>query len=104
MKQVIFLFALVATISFASCMKMDPVGCIATSTPTTGKVGVSLTFTSCSTDAHHEEWDFGDAATATGTTATHSYSKAGTFTVTLNALNEAKTKSSIKTQTITIAP
>ena len=104
MKQVFFLFALVATISFASCMKMNPVGCIAASTLTTGKVGASLTFTSCSTDAHHEEWDFGDAATATGTTVTHAYSKAGTFTVKLTALNEAKTKSDSKTATITITP
>lgn len=102
MKNVLFLFALVATISLVSCHKAAPVGCIATSTPTTGKVGASLTFTSCSTDAHHEEWDFGDAATTTGTTVTHAYSKAGTFTVTLNALNADKTKSSIKTQTITI--
>jgi PKD repeat protein len=103
MKQVFFLFAFVATISFASCMKMDPVACLS-NTPTTGKVGASLTFTSCSTDAHHEEWDFGDAATTTGTTVTHAYSKAGTFTVKLTALNEAKTKSDSKTATITIAP
>ncbi len=104
MKQVFFLFALVATISFTNCMKMNPVACLATANPTTGKVGVSLSFASCSTDAHHEEWDFGDAATTTGTTVTHAYSKAGTFTVKLTALNEAKTKSDSKTATITITP
>lgn len=104
MKQVFFLFALVATISFASCHKADPVGCLATTNPTTGKVGASLTFASCSTDAHHEEWDFGDAATTTGTTVTHAYSKAGTFTVKLTAYNEAKTKSDLKTATVTITP
>lgn len=102
MKKVLFFLVFGALFTFSNCMKMDPVGCIATSTPTTGKVGVSLTFTSCSTDVHHEEWDFGDAATATGTTVTHAYSKAGTFTVKLVAYNEAKTKSDAKTQTITI--
>ncbi len=104
MKQVFFLFALVATIAFTSCSKANPVGCLATTNPTTGKVGASLTFASCSTDAHHEEWDFGDAATTTGTTVTHAYSKAGTFTVKLVAYNADKTKMDAKTATITIAP
>lgn len=104
MKKILFLCAFAATITFTNCMKMDPVACLATANPTTGKVGASLSFTSCSTDAHHEEWDFGDAATTTGTTVTHAYSKAGTFTVKLTALNEAKTKSDSKTTTITITP
>jgi PKD repeat protein len=101
MKKIFFLFALVATISLASCMKMNPVACFS-NVPTTGKVGTSLTFASCSTDAHHEEWDFGDAATTTGTTVTHAYSKAGTFTVKLAAYNADKTKSDTKTTSITI--
>jgi PKD repeat protein len=101
MKKVLFLLAFTVSMALTSCMK-DPIGCIDGATPTTGKVGVSLTFKSCSTGAHHEEWDFGDAATATGTTVTHAYSKAGTFTVKLAAYNEAKTKSDAKTQTITI--
>ena len=100
MKKILFLLAVVATISLTSCMK-DPSACLS-NIPTTGKVGVSLTFTSCSSSAHHEEWDFCDAATTTGTTVTHAYSKAGTFTVKLTALNEAKTKSDSKTATITI--
>ncbi|MFM2268665.1 MAG: hypothetical protein RL757_2106 [Bacteroidota bacterium] len=104
MKKVFFLFALVATITVTSCKKANPVACLATTNPTTGKVGASLTFASCSTDAHHEEWDFGDAATTTGTTVTHAYSKVGTFTVKLTALNEAKTLSDSKSVTITIAP
>lgn len=102
MKKILFLLAVGAMFTFTNCMKMDPVACLATTNPTTGKVGTSLSFTSCSTDAHHEEWDFGDAATATGTTVTHAYSKAGTFTVKLAAYNEDKTKSDSKTVSITI--
>ncbi len=102
MKKIMFLLAFLATISFTNCHKAAPVACVATTTPTTGKIGVSLTFTSCSTDAHHEEWDFGDAATATGTTVTHAYNKAGTFTVKMTAYNSDKSKSDAKTQTITI--
>ena len=102
MRKILFLLAVVATITLTTnCHKATPVACLS-NTPATGKVGVSLTFTSCSTDAHHEEWDFGDAATATGTTVTHAYSKAGTFTVKMTALNGAKTKSDSKTATITI--
>jgi PKD repeat protein len=104
MKKLLFLLAVGAMFTFTNCMKMDPVGCLATANPTTGKVGTSLSFTSCSTDAHHEEWDFGDAATATGTTVTHAYSKAGTFTVKLVAYNADKSKSDTKTSSITIAP
>lgn len=103
MKKILFLCALVVTFSFTSCMKMDPVGCLATGNPTTGKVGTSLTFVSCSTDAHHEEWDFGDAATSTGTTVTHAYSKVGTFTVKLTAYNADKTKMDAKMQTVLIS-
>lgn len=103
MKQVFFLFALVVTISLVSCSKAAPVACLS-NVPTTGKVGASLTFKSCSTDAHHEEWDFGDAATSTGTTVTHAYSKAGTFTLKLVAYSADKSKSDTKTATITITP
>ncbi len=103
MKKLLFLLAVGAMFTFTNCMKMDPVGCLATANPTTGKVGTSLSFTSCSTDAHHEEWDFGDAATSTGTTVTHAYSKAGTFTVKLTAYNAAKTKMDAKMQTVVIS-
>lgn len=106
MKKVLFLFAFVATVltvSLISCTKASPVSCFVTTNPTTGKVGASLTFASCSTDAHHEEWDFGDAAVATGTTVAHAYSKAGTFTVKLVAYNADKTKSDSKTATVVIS-
>lgn len=36
-------------------------------------------------------WDFGDGATATGLTATHSYAKAGAYTVTFMASNDGGT-------------
>ncbi len=104
MKKVLFLFSFAAMLFFTNCHKETPVACISSDTPTTGKVGVSLTFKSCSTGAHHDEWDFGDAATAIGTTATHAYSKAGTFTVKITSLNADKSKSDSKSQTITITP
>lgn len=101
MKNVILFFALVTITMMSSCHKGTPVACL--NVPTTGKVGTSLTFKGCSTDAHHEEWDFGDAATATGPTVTHAYNKAGTFTIKLTAYNADKSKSDSKTATITVS-
>lgn len=44
-------------------------------------------------------WNFGDGATATGLTATHSYAKAGAYTVTFMASNDGGTD----TKTVTVA-
>lgn len=101
MKKLVILLAFAMAFITSSCHKENPVACL--NVPSTGKVGTSLTFTGCSTGAHHEEWDFGDAATATGSTVTHAYNKAGTYTVKLTAYNEAKSKSDTKTASITIS-
>lgn len=88
-----------AMFSITSCMK-KPVACIDAST--TGSVGQSIPFTSCSTNAHHLEWNFGDDATSTETSPTHIYNAAGTYTVKLKAMSKNMKKMDEKTQTITI--
>jgi cytochrome c len=101
MKQVLFLFALTATVMLSNCHTAAPVACA--NVPTTGKTGTSITFTGCSTDAHHEEWNFGDAGTATGASVTHAYNTAGTYNVKLTAYNSDKSKSDAVTKTIVIS-
>lgn len=88
MKTKIFsILAIVLAISFlTSCMK-KPVACMDASA-TTITAGQTITFTSCSTDAHHVEWDFGDGATAMGESVTHTYNNAGTYSVMITAMSE----------------
>ena len=100
MKRVLFLLAFSTILIFTNCHKASPVACA--TIPTTGKVGTSITFVSCSTDAHHIDWDFGNSAKATGTTVTQAYNTVGTYTVKMTAWNEAKTKSDSKMASITI--
>lgn len=103
MKQIIYSFIAFSLLTMVSCSKETPVACLTSANLTTGKVGVSLTFESCSTGAHHEEWDFGDTTTGTGTKVAHSYSKAGSYTVKLTAYNSDKSLSDTKTSTVTIS-
>ncbi len=49
-------------------------------------------------------WDFGDAATGTGITASHSYLKAGTYQVTLTVLDSDGAATSIKKPVTVTAP
>ncbi len=55
--------------------------------PSSGNSPLDVAFTSTSTDpdgdALDHTWYFGDGATATGATATHTYTEAGTYTATL---------------------
>ncbi|MFT4297059.1 MAG: PKD domain-containing protein [Micropruina sp.] len=48
-------------------------------------------------------WDFGDAATATGVTASHSYANGGSYTVTLT-VTDAQGLTNTTTQTVVAAP
>lgn len=58
---------------------------------TSVEIGTEITFTSTSTDTDGEiashEWDFGDEASGEGVTATHTFAAAGTYTVTLMAVD-----------------
>src|SRR5262249_58404156 len=49
------------------------------------------------------EWDFGDGATATGTTASHSYASSGTYTAELTVRDDYGASGS-SSQTITVNP
>lgn len=46
------------------------------------------------------EWSFGDGGTATGTTASHAFNKAGTYTVTLNVTDSNGQRSSASVQIV----
>lgn len=77
--------------------------------PTTGTIGVPVTFDSSSSTGTiaTRNWNFGDTANttgvdATGTTATHSYATAGTFPVKLTVIDGAGVSTS-KTQNIVIS-
>ncbi len=55
---------------------------------TSGTTPLTVTFTDLSTNGPTTwEWDFGDGTTATSQNPTHTYSAAGTYTVSLNASN-----------------
>lgn len=74
-----------------------PVDVFSVSCPATLTVNETGTFTAdvdmdASAPAEYR-WDFGDGATALGTTATHSFASAGTYTVTFTASNEGSTDS-----------
>jgi PKD repeat protein len=49
-------------------------------------------------------WDFGDASTATGKTATHSYDKAGTYTVSLTVTDDKGATGTKTAQVVVTAP
>ena len=48
-------------------------------------------------------WNFGDGTLADGALVTHSYSQAGTYTVTLKTTDDAGRKSTLTSQTITVS-
>jgi PKD repeat protein len=72
--------------------------------PTTGAVPLSVTFTDQSSDSPTSwEWDFDDDGTVDSTTQnpSHTYSTAGTYTVTLTATNTAGSDSLTRSSLIT---
>ena len=69
------------------------------------QTGDSVRFTDTSAgDVSSASWDFGDGRTATGTSATHSYTSAGTYTVRMTSSGPGGSNSSTKTITVTAPP
>ncbi|MGF7117586.1 chitobiase/beta-hexosaminidase C-terminal domain-containing protein [Methanobacterium oryzae] len=70
---------------------------------TSGSNSLTVNFTDTSTNYPLSWlWDFGDGTTSTEQNPTHTYSKAGTYTVTLTAANPAGSDDEIKTNYITV--
>ena len=78
--------------------------------PTTGAAENVLTFTASATDPGSLDtaagfaynWNFGDGTTATGATASHIYSAAGTYTVSVTATDKDGGVSTAAKQAVTI--
>lgn len=94
----IFFIAIVAGF-MTSCMK-DPVACI--DAPATATVNQVITFTNCSTDAHHLEWTFGDGVTSSDPDPTHAYLNAGTYLVTLTAMTKNMKMEDVVTHSVVV--
>jgi len=81
-----------------------------TYSPSSPQTGQQVTFsasTSGGTAPYTFSWNFGDGSTGTGTTASHAYSAAGTFTVILTVKDEGtpqQTATSQQTVTVTSPP
>jgi serine protease len=69
--------------------------------------GLTASFTDTSTDSGgtitSHSWNFGDGATSTATSPSHTYASAGTYSVTETVTDSASGKSSSKTASVTVA-
>jgi len=75
-----------------------------TATPLTGVRPLSVAFTDTSTNAPTSwAWTFGDGGTSSAQNPTHSYTVAGTYTVTLIATNAAGSNTKTRTAYVTVA-
>ena len=86
-----------------------PVMVMAIDGPSTLETNQTGTFTATTNDMSASKpveyrWDFGDGSTAMGMTATHAYSRAGTYTVTFTASNSGSMDSKSMTVTVTNPP
>ena len=73
------------------------------STPTSGTVPLTVQFTDSSSNAPTSwSWTFGDGGTSTVKNPSHSYTTAGTYTVTLTATNAGGSNTLTKTGYITV--
>ena len=74
-------------------------------TPRTITAGQSVQFTDQSTNSPTSwSWNFGDGGTSTLRNPSHTYHTAGTYTVTLTAINSAGSDGETKTGYITVNP
>src|SRR6478672_4851907 len=75
-----------------------------TASPTSGTAPLNVQFTDTSTGAPTSwAWDFGDGASATTASPAHTYTTAGSYTVSLTATNAAGSNTVIKTGLITVS-
>jgi PKD repeat protein len=85
----------------------NPVISSATSDKTIGVASLPVNFTAAATDPDGDPvsyaWDFGDGGTATGATATHTYTTGGTFSAKLT-VTDGKNGSATRTISITALP
>ena len=94
------------TVSSGSISVSGPVAPVAsfTATPTSGTAPLTVTFTDLSTNLPTSwNWNFGDDSTSTFQNPTHTYTSAGSNTVSLTATNAAGSNTRIKTDYIHIS-
>lgn len=102
-KSILVAAATITILSFSSCMK-KPMACVDSATKT-GTVGQAVSFdASCSMDAKHYEWEFGDGATSSGASSstTHAYNSTGSYTAKVKAMSKSMKKMDEKSITVTI--
>jgi PKD repeat protein len=72
-------------------------------TPTSGEVPLTVNFTDASSNSPSGwNWNFGDGGTSTAQNPSHQYNDAGTYTVTLTAVNSCGSDAEVKTDYITV--
>ena len=89
---------LAVTVSQTPSPPVEPTACFSASS-TTVDVGQSVTFTNCSTNASTYSWDFDDGSGSSQRSPSHTFLRAGSFTVRLTANGEG---SNSTTRTITV--
>ncbi|NLV25689.1 MAG: PKD domain-containing protein [Methanomicrobiales archaeon] len=76
-----------------------------TAEPLTGYAPLNVLFTSTSTGSSYNwKWNFGDKKTGQGEAITHTYTKAGNYSVTLNVTGPQGSSGDIYTDFITVLP
>ncbi len=70
--------------------------------PTSGDFPLAVSFTNQSSNATSWSWNFGDGGSSTAQNPSHTYTSAGTFTVTLTAYNSCGSDQMVRSNYITV--